>query len=145
MKVDVPETDNPDLPVGPLIDMTFLLLVYFISTASLNRSEADLSIRLPGVVKQAVTVDMPDEQVIEITETGTVLLNGREFGRGDTAELSDLMYTLQRYKAASAASGNKALITVWAHDEAKHQRVIDVLDACAGAGVENVTFTSGKQ
>ena len=144
MKIEKPPEDVPDLPVSSLIDMTFLLLIYFMVTCSLTKSEADLSIRLPGVIRQAVSVDMPDEQVIEVTDTGTVLLNGRQFGGADPSDLSDLSYTLERYRASSASSGNKALITIWAADAAKHQRVIDVMDACAGAGIDNVTFASSK-
>lgn len=144
MRLKPPETEDPELNIASLIDMTFLLLVYFMATASLVKSEADLGIRLPGMVRQAVTVDMPDEQIIEITNTGVVLLNGRQFGQTDTDDLSDLSYTLERYKASSESSGNKALITIAAAEEAKHQRVIDVMDACAGAGIENVTFASSK-
>lgn len=144
MKVALPAEDTPELSVSALIDMVFLLLIYFMVTASLVKSEGDLGIKLPGVVRQATTVDMPDEQVIEIRETGQVFLNGREFGRHDSQDLGDLQATLERYKAASDASRNKALITLWAANKAKHQRVIDVMNACAGAGIENVTFASSK-
>lgn len=144
MKIGLPTEDAPDLPISALIDMVFLLLVYFMVTASLVKSEGDLGIRLPGVVRQAQTVDMPDEQVIEVRETGQVFLNGREFGRHDSQDLTELVDTLGRYRAASDASKNKALITIWAHNKSKHQRVIDVMNACAGAGIENVTFASSK-
>jgi len=142
MKISTPESENPELEVSSLIDMVFLLLVYFMVTASLVKSEGDLGIKLPGVVQQAVSVDMPDEQIIEVRETGRVILNGKEFGSPEAQELPELVYTLQRYGAAAAASKNKALVTIWAEDDAKHQRVIDVLNACADAGIENVTFTS---
>ncbi len=144
MKLEGPQPDNPDLPISSLIDMTFLLLIYFMVTCSLTKSEADLGIRIPGMQRTAVTVDMPDEQIIEITNTGVVILNGRQFGRVGSDDLSDLAYVLERYRQSSEASGNKALITIAAADEAKHQRVIDVLDICAGAGIENVTFASSR-
>jgi biopolymer transport protein ExbD len=142
MKADIPAVEDPDLQVAPLIDCVFQLLIFFMVSASLTKSEGDLGIKLPGVVQQSVTVDMPDEQMIEVRSNGSVYLNGREFGSADTQDLSDLAATLIRYRQASAASKNKALITIWADDETKHQRVIDVMDACAAAGIENVTFTS---
>ncbi|NQT94119.1 MAG: biopolymer transporter ExbD [Lentisphaerae bacterium] len=145
MRIRVPETDEPELDIASLIDMVFLLLIYFMVTASLVKSEGDLGIRLPGVVQQAVTVDMPDEQIIEVRQTGRVLLNGREFGSAESPELPDLAEMLERYRLASDASKNKALITIWAADEAKHQRVIDVMNACADAGIKNVTFTSSAE
>jgi len=145
MKIRVPGTDEPDLDIASLIDMVFLLLIYFMVTASLVKSEGDLGIKLPGVVQQAVSVDMPDEQIIEVRETGRILLNGREFGSTDSPELPELVGTLVRYRMASEASKNKALITLWAADEARHQRVIDVMNACADAGIKNVTFTSSAE
>ena len=142
MKVEALPSDEPALNVSSLIDMVFLLLVYFMATCSLVKSEGDLGIRRPGMVQQAVAVDMPDEQMIEVRADNRVYLNGREFGSHDSQDLPDLVGVLLKYKAASIASGNKALITVAAEDKAKHQRVIDVLNACAEAGIENVTFSA---
>jgi biopolymer transport protein ExbD len=70
-----------------------------------------------------------------------VLLNGAQYGDPNSQELPDLVVLLQRYKLSSQAANNKALITVAAEDKARHQRVIDVLNACADAGIENVTFS----
>lgn len=145
MKVKVPMGHEPELDISSLIDMVFLLLIYFMVTASLVKSEGDLGIRLPGVVQQAVSVDMPDEQIIEIHGNGGVYLNGREFGAPDEQQLPDLETTLTRHRLASEAAQNKALITIWAADDARHQRVIDVMNACAAAGIENVTFTSSME
>jgi biopolymer transport protein ExbD len=142
MKAEPPPSEDPELQVAPLIDCVFQLLIFFMVSASLTKSEGDLGIKLPGTMQTAVTVDMPDEQMIEVRENGRVYLNGREFGSPDSQDLSDLAAMLIRYRQASVASKNKALITIWAEDETKHQRVIDVMDACAFAGIENVTFTS---
>jgi biopolymer transport protein ExbD len=142
MKLLVPRIDDPELSVASLIDMVFLLLIYFMVTASLVKSEGDLGIRLPGIVQQAVSVDMPDEQIIEVRKSGRVFLNGREFGSAASPELPELASTLTRYRVSSGAARNRAMVTIWADDDARHQRVIDVMNACAAAGIENVTFTS---
>jgi biopolymer transport protein ExbD len=145
MKINMPQADDPQLDVAPLIDMVFLLLVYFMVTASLVKSEADLGIRLPGMVEQADSVDMPDEQIIEITATGTVFLNGRQFDTAASRDLPELNAMLMRYRAASGAGKNKAMVTIMANDETKQQRVIDVMNACAAAGIKNVTFSASAK
>ncbi|OGV67762.1 MAG: hypothetical protein A3K19_15680 [Lentisphaerae bacterium RIFOXYB12_FULL_65_16] len=145
MKLAVPQMEDPALNVASLIDMTFLLLVYFMATCSLNKSEGDLGIRLPGALAQAQTVDLPDEQIIEITETGRLFLNGREFDSAVSQDLPELYSTLTRYKMASEASHTEAMVTIAAHDLAKHQRVIDVMNCCAGAGIINVTFSASVE
>ena len=141
MKLPVPEMEDPDINVASLIDMVFLLLVYFMATASLVKSEADLGIRLPGMLAQARTVDLPDEQILEVRETGHVILNGREYDRPDSPALPALESTLVRYRLSSTAAGNEPMITIQADDEASQQRVIDVMNACAAAGIKGVTFS----
>ncbi len=141
MKTATIPVEDPELDVSSLIDMVFLLLVYFMATSSLVKSEGDLGIKLPGMVQQAVSVDMPDEQMIEVRADNRVFLNGAQYGDPNEHELPDLVALLTRYKLSSEAANNKALITVAAEDLARHQRVIDVLNACAEAGIENVTFS----
>ncbi len=137
------EVDDPDVNVSSLIDMVFLLLSYFIATASLMKSEADLGIRLPGMLAQAQAVDMADEQVIEIRETGRVVLNGLEYDTPDSSELPQLVQVLVRYRLASQAAKAEPMITLQPDDKTRHQRVVDVMNACARAGIKNVTFAAG--
>ena len=138
----MPEMEDCELNVSSLIDMVFLLLVYFISTCSLVKSEGDLGIKLPGMLAQAEAVDMPDEQIVDIHENGRVFLNSREFDDANSIQLPQLVAILQRYKAACVASKNEALITINADDKTKHQRVIDVMNACASAGIKGITFSA---
>lgn len=131
------------LAVGPLIDVVFLLLIYFIVNSSLKDPETDLGIRLPGNVQQSDQLKMPDEQIIEIGENGNVNVNNSLFGQDGSRTLPQLVEKLARYKAASDASGNKAMVTIQADSKTKHQRVIDVMNACAAAGLKNVTVGMG--
>ena len=142
MKLPIPDQQEPELDIAPLIDMTFLLLIYFICTCSLISPEADLGIRLPGMVAQAASVEMPDEQMVEVRANGQVFLNDREFDSASDAQLPELVATLRQYRASSLASGNRPMITIWADDEAEHQRVVDVMNACAAAKIKDVTFAA---
>lgn len=143
MKIAIPEADEPELSVAPLIDMVFLLLVYFMVTCSLVKSEGDLSIRLPGALAQAQSVDMLDEQIVEITANGDVFLNGKRFDHAASQDLPELYATLIRYKQSCENNKTKDMITIQAADDTEHQRLIDVMNACAGAGIKNVTFSAG--
>lgn len=145
MKMPAYEIDEPDINVSSLIDMVFLLLAFFIATASLVRSEADLGIRLPGMLAQAQSVDTPDEQTIEVRETGRVVLNGLEYDTPDSTELPQLVQMLTRYKLSSVANKTESMVTLQGDDETKHQRVVDVMNACARAGIKNVTFAAGGE
>ncbi|MFA6172123.1 MAG: biopolymer transporter ExbD [Kiritimatiellales bacterium] len=128
------------LQIAPLIDCVFLLLIYFMVSSSLKRSEADLSLTLPGQVAQTTEVKMPDEQIIEILADGAVVLNEKTYAASSRTDLNRLEYTLNRYREAAQMAHTTAMITIIAADESVHERVIDVLNACAGAGIISVTF-----
>ena len=136
--------ERTELPIAPLIDVVFLLLIYFMVVASLRPQEADLGITLPGTILQSRTVSMPDEQIVDVRKDGTVVLNGRLYGESHQREIPGLAATLYRYKQAAESTGSKALITVQAADEARHERVVDVLNVCAGVGIKYVTFGLGE-
>jgi biopolymer transport protein ExbD len=132
--------EKTELQIAPLIDVVFLLLIYFMVSSSLKRSEADLSMSLPSAVTQTQELKMPDEQIVEVLANGSILLNDREYRDPAKADLADLEQTLVRYREASALMNVPAMITIAAEDDSRHERVIDVLNACAGAGIKSVTF-----
>jgi biopolymer transport protein ExbD len=132
--------EKVELQIAPLIDVVFLLLIYFMVSSSLKRSEADLSLTLPGQVAQTKELKMPDEQIIEVLANGSIVLNEKTYSDPSKTDLSGLEYTLTRYREASLLANTTAMITVVAEDDSLHERVIDVLNACAGAGITSVTF-----
>ncbi|QHI70758.1 ExbD/TolR family protein [Tichowtungia aerotolerans] len=136
--------EKVELQIAPLIDVVFLLLIYFMVSSSLKRSEADLSMSLPSAVAQTQELKMPDEQIIEVLANGHIVLNDREYTDPNKADLEDLERTLTRYREASALMNTPAMITIAAEDNSLHERVIDVLNACAGAQITSVTFGSAE-
>lgn len=137
-------TDTVEMQMGPMIDMVFLLLVFFMVTAKPIKPEADISIGLPGQVSQEEALDIPDEQRIVILGSGQVLLNDQALGGPGDQALAELVLVLKRFKLAAERSRSKALVTLAPEDEVRHQRIVDVLNACAVAGIRGVTFAAGE-
>jgi biopolymer transport protein ExbD len=144
MKVWLNELINEKvgLQIAPLIDCVFLLLIYFMVSSSLKRSEADLGLSLPGQVKQTESISMPDEQIIEVRADGVIVFNDQQYADPSKADLAELGQTLLRYREASWLVDAKPVITIAADKDSVHERVVDVLNACAGAGIKNVTFAN---
>ncbi|MDZ8119767.1 ExbD/TolR family protein [Pontiella agarivorans] len=142
--VDELVNEKTELQIAPLIDVVFLLLIYFMVSAQLKRTEADLDLALPGAVSVSTQMEIPDEQIIEVLASGEIVLNNKVYVSPDKADLAGLEYTLLRYAQAAKISKTKAVITIAADDDAVHERVIDVLNACAGAGIKNVTFGTAE-
>ena len=130
--------------MGPMIDMVFLLLVFFMVTAKPIKQESDLSLGLPGAVAQEESVDIPDEQRIIIREDLQVVLNELELDTPASADLPQLFTTLERFRKSAELSGSEAMVTIAPAKSVPHQRVVDVLNACGKAQLTNVTFSSSK-
>ena len=135
--------DRPEIPMAPMIDVVFLLLIYFMVTSSLEQQEADVSFQLPGIVEQTESLDIPDEQIIEITAGNQVVVNEYPYDSPNAGRLTELQAMLTRFKEASDANQVDAIVTLAPADAVAHQIIIRVMDACARAGIEvvNIAFS----
>jgi biopolymer transport protein ExbD len=146
------EEDSVDLT--PMIDVTFLLLIYFMVTTMLKQPEAELSIQLPGKPANSDLKPMPMLSV-EIGDYGQIILNGSEIEQAETStgapnyEMLDLVANLKQQKsmrdqliASGARSKEEAELKVQIESSgiAEHQSSISVLNACSTAGIEKITF-----
>jgi biopolymer transport protein ExbD len=134
--------DKVGLQIAPLIDVVFLLLVYFMVTASLVKKEADLSFLLPANIIPDTPVVQPIEVVIEISPGGDVVTDGMSFGRADR-NLNSLATLLARLSQAALNSGSEMVVTIVPSDEVPHHRIVEVMNACAIANVKNISFNLG--
>lgn len=137
--------DRVGIPIAPMIDVVFLLLIYFMVSSTMERQEADLSFQLPGTVEQDEPLDLPDEQIIEILENGQVVVNEYPYDRPDAARFDALASMLTRFREASAANKVEAIVTIAPHDAVAHAQIVKVMDACSIAQIEAVNFALGDE
>jgi len=126
-----------ELEIAPLIDVVFLLLIYFMVTASLVKKEADLSFMLPAKVDVPDTLDLPIEVLIEVSELGDIIINGVIF-----SEMDELIGQLLSLKEAADSSSSELIVNIMPNDKAVHGKIIRVMDACAAANVKNMSFST---
>ena len=145
MKLKHSHEVRAEIDMTPMIDCVFLLLVFFMVSTTFNRQEADISFALPGTAAQAEAVDIPDEQIIQITAAGNVFLNDLEYDAPTNADMPELVKTLILFRQTAEANKVPAMITIAPEDTVKQQRVVDVLNACTAAKIANVTFAVGSE
>jgi biopolymer transport protein ExbD len=133
-----------EMQMGPMIDMVFLLLVFFMVTAKPVKQESDISLGLPGTVSAEESVELPDEQRIRIEDDGSIVLNDSVIGPPADSALTGLVATLKRFKESADANKADALVTLDASDGTTQQRIVDVLNACAKADIGGVTFSDSS-
>lgn len=130
--------EKPDLT--PMIDVVFLLLVFFMVTTQLVKQEADLGIQLPSKAVPKAAPELPSKHIIDIMPDGSVMINGGPTGDGVTGELPGLTHMLAALKASADRLGKKTVVTIQADPYSPHYRSVDVLNACAHAHLSYVSF-----
>ena len=133
MKFRRAERDSPETNLTPLIDVVFLLLIFFmVSTTFEWRSE--LGIELPEASAQAS--DRDEEAIgVVIDAAGEVRVQGRVLDDLDTGDLT-------RALSAAAWGLNSPPVIVSADALTPHQAVVTVMDAARRAGLYKLTFTA---
>lgn len=131
--------------IAPMIDVVFVIMLFFMVMAGAVKVEKELNSQLPGNAETSGSTDFVDEQIINITEAGEVSLNDEPMDTPGSREMPALKATLQRLKAASEESKSPCMVTVVSEPEAKYSRTVDVLDALSFAGITNVTFTVSEE
>ena len=132
---------KPQIPIAPLIDAVFLLLIYFMVTSSLEKQEADISFELPGTIEQEEPLELPDEQVIEIRENGQIVVNEYNYDSPQSKRLIELQAMLTRLQESSLANKTVTQVTIAPDPKTRHAKIIRVMDAVAAAGITGVNFS----
>ena len=141
--------DVDEVDLTPMIDVTFLLLIYFMVTTMLKQLESELSIQLPGKPQSSDVTPM-DMLKVRIGDEGEVYLNGSEIEDGFDLLMPDLVANLKTQKGmrdqlinSGAKSKEEAELKVEIESSgiAEHQAAVSVLNACSSAGVNKVTFS----
>jgi biopolymer transport protein ExbD len=125
--------DDVSINLTPLIDVVFLLLIFFMVSTTFTR-ETQLSIDLPeasGPIKQAL-----EEQIeILIDESGRYRVNGQGLVDGRMRTLQAAIYKL--------SAGDTTLpLVITADAQAAHQDVVRAMDAAGQMGFVHLSITT---
>ncbi len=125
-----------EIQMAPMVDIVFLLLVFFMVSASFIVEESELKSNVP-VTEAAVSADeLPDEVVIYVMSDGGIAVNDREYDSPGSRELPQLRAMLE--KLGSVFTDQDVIIQ--ADGAASHGRVVDVLNACVASDITNISF-----
>jgi biopolymer transport protein ExbD len=136
---------NLGFQIAPMIDVVFVIMLFFMVMAGAVKVERELNTKLPGTAEASGPTEFVDEVIINIAENGEILLNDDLMGTPESNDTTQLRNTLLRLKQGSDAAKAPMLVTVISEPEAKYSRTVDVLDCLAIAQIENVTFTVSEE
>lgn len=133
MKLRPNRKEEPDLNLTPLIDVVFLLLIFFMVSTTFDR-EAELKIQLPEAAGEE-RQEPQDPIEITIDAEGRYFVNRQEV-------VNTKIETLKQAIAKVAADRRDPPLIISADARTPHQAVIRAMDATRQLGIVHITFAT---
>jgi biopolymer transport protein ExbD len=128
------QNNAPGFQIAPMVDIVFLLLIFFLVTWNFSRNETELDVKVPKAREGKETRRAVGEVIINVKNNGTVVMNRRQM---NAAELQD---TLQ--KIASLYPDQAVILR--GDESTDYRHVVEVLDTCRRANIWNVAFATSR-
>ena len=140
MPLKVKKTDDASINLTPLIDIVFLLIIFFMvgtKFSELNEMEKNIPLQVPTVSDATALTSAPQKRVINVLKDGQIVLDGRN------VSLEQL-----REEIVSAKSQYQDLgVVIRGDGSAAYQKVTDVIATCKHADINdlNISVRTARQ
>ena len=128
MPIKIRQDEKPAINLTPMIDIVFLLVIFFMVGTKFSEVEQQLELTVPEVGGTATVLPAVQRHVVAIFKDGTVSLDG---------ELMDLLQ-LESELEAECERGDQVNVVIRGDAEGAFQNVATVLSVCRNAGVNDL-------
>lgn len=119
------EPEGASVELTPIIDMVFLLLIFFLVATTYQQTEREMRIALPEAESAGPISVSLKEIIVNVTSDGAIIVGGREVSADD----------LRTIISAAVETNPGQKVTVRGDRDTSYAAIVSVLDVCKGAGV----------
>ena len=127
-------SDDATINLTPMIDVVFLLVIFFMVGSKFSEAESRIKVNVPTVGEMRAITRVPDERIVAIGIDGTLSLDGQAMTLG---QLTD---TLRQQHAAYPA----VRVAVRGEADGTLQQTVEVLQAVRSSGVEQIGISTRR-
>ena len=124
------------LEMTPMIDIVFLLMIFFLVASKLDENDRSIDVVLPQASAARPLTARPREFVINIDRAGNYFAGARPVG------IDDLRALLRQ---AEADNPQRQTVVVRADEETPHKFVVGAMNACVQAGIDDYQVQSAAE
>ena len=129
------EGGEAQVPMSPMIDVVFLLLIYFIVTYQAEIPTAHLAVKLPGAPEQQQEEQQEPPTLLELeVHPGVYTLRGKKHS----------LNTIRDALSSIAESDPEVTAIIKVNVRTETRRLIHLLDICRGVGLQNLNVVTLK-
>ena len=135
--------EEVEISMTPMIDVVFLLLIFFMCTLKMIAAEGQFSTFLPKDVGTAKAKAQPelDKLKIRIIMQGAHVPGVRDWEFRTPGWSSKDVNALQKQVARFVTRSPDAPVEISPHSKAPYDAVIEVLNACVAANADTINFS----
>jgi biopolymer transport protein ExbD len=134
MKFSSRQPESASMQLAPMIDIVFLLLIFFIVTWQFTRSETELKVSVPTAEEGAEPSRQRGEIIINVMPDGDIRVEGATV---DLIQLRDKLATIARQYENQP-------VRIRGDGTVPYQRIVEVIDTCQKAGIWNISFATQR-
>ncbi|MEM6911420.1 MAG: biopolymer transporter ExbD [Verrucomicrobiota bacterium] len=128
------QSEKATFQLAPMVDIVFLLLIFFIVTWSFVRFETELEVSVPAAEEGEDPERTVGEIIINVRADGTIVLEGQSLSEDQL---------LERLVSIAAVFQDQAVI-LRGDRQTAYEDVVRILDICAKAKIWNVAFATER-
>lgn len=128
----IPETGQ--FQIAPMVDIVFLLLIFFLVTWNFARYETELDVKVPTAREGAETRRAVGEVIINVRRDGAIVMNRRVLTE---EELAATLREISKLYPDQA-------VVLRGDEKADYSSIVKVLDICREARIWNVAFATSR-
>lgn len=122
--------------LAPMLDVVFLLLIFFVVTQTFSLTEQDLEVKVPTVDTESKNNPRAlNEIILNVRKDGSITINREVF------PLESLEAKMRRL---AMAGGRATPVLVRGDADCLYQKIIDVVNECMKAEISNIRFSVNK-
>ena len=126
--------------LAPMIDIVFLLLIFFLVTYQITEQEKDTRVSVPSSTEGAESARVANEIVVNVTKEGEITISGEPY------TLDELRIKMKRIVEASeianTGGADRQPVRIRCDADGNNQTLIEVMDEIQKAGIYNIGFAT---
>lgn len=126
IKANKADTSTVVIEMTPLIDMVFLLLIFFLVATTFHQDEREMKIALPMASSGGPISATLRELIINVNAEGGIVVAGRPMAAED----------LQTMITEAVATNPDQKVTLRGDRDTAYANVVRVLDICKNGGIQ---------
>ena len=128
MPLKTHQADQPTLNLTPMIDIVFLVIIFFMVGTQFTQIERRIGLQIPEVSRNAALTAAPEKRVVSIFRDGQITLDR------ESVTLDQLSARLSEAHRQCRDLG----VLIRGDAQSSFQFVADVLNACKQAGISEL-------